>query len=346
MSTTASSAKPVAATAPSIRPRRNLFIRKTQPLASRFATSVLRTAPRIFPIPGWFPVVVERLHPAVAGNLTDAEVVTHGVKMRLDLRDYIQRRIFYESHEPHQLVFCERFVRPGDVVLDVGAHVGVVTLIAASATGPSGEVHAFEPVPGNFRSLEANVRLNGFENVVLNRAAVGAEEGEISLGLPDVVPDSGSGSTSAMYTAGGEVRTVTAPVVSLDLYVEEHTGDRPIRLLKIDVEGLEQAVLEGFARRLASAPPSAILLEVNLDLLHRHGFRAEDLFSLLRDAGYRLLQPTAMGKLRESEPDFPPGFDPERDLPEHSPGPRGWLRRYREESRIFFNVFALHGAAR
>ena len=112
-STTASSAKPVAATAPSIRPRRNLFIRKTQPLASRFATSVLRTAPRILPIPGWFPVVVERLHPAVAGDLTDVVIVTHGVKMRLDLRDYIQRRIFYESHEPHQLAFCERFVDRG-----------------------------------------------------------------------------------------------------------------------------------------------------------------------------------------------------------------------------------------
>jgi Methyltransferase FkbM domain len=139
---------------------------------------------------------------------------------------------------------------------------------------------------------------------------------------------------------------VTAPVVSLDLYVEEHTGDRPIRPLKIDVEGLEQAVLEGFARRLASAPPSAILLEVNLELLNRHGVRAEDVLSLLRDAGYRLLQPTAMGKLRESEPDIPPGFDPERDVPEHSPSLRGWLRRYREESRIFFNVFALHGAAR
>jgi hypothetical protein len=149
-----------------------------------------------------------------------------------------------------------------------------------------------------------------------------------------------------MYTAGGTARTVRAAMLSLDPYVEEHIGDRPIRLLKVDVEGLEQAVLEGFSRRLASAPPSAILLEVNLELLYRHGFRADDLLGLLRNAGYRLLQPTAMGKLRESEPDIPPGFDPERDLPEHSPGLRGWLRRYREEGRIFFNVFALHGAAR
>ena len=126
--------------------------------------------------------------------------------MRLDLRDYIQRRIFYESHEPPQVAFFKRFLSAGDVVIDVGAHVGFFTLIAASIAGSEGEVHAFEPVPSNFAALEQNARLNGFGNVVLNRAAVGAEEGEVTLGLPGEVPDYGA--TSAMYTAGGTLRSV------------------------------------------------------------------------------------------------------------------------------------------
>src|SRR5207253_9502934 len=132
------------------------------------------------------------------------------------------------------------------------------------------------------------------------------EAGEISLGLPEVVPDFGT--TSAMYTAGGSVRAVTAPVLPLDAYVGEHIGKRPIRLLKIDVEGLEPAVLAGFDRRLAGAPPAAILLEVNLELLHEHGFAPGEVVGPLRGAGYRFYRPTAFGKVREFEPEIPDGF--------------------------------------
>jgi FkbM family methyltransferase len=306
-------------------------------------TSILRTPGRIFPIPGWFPVVVERLHPVVAGDLEAVEVVTHGVRVRLDLRDYIQRRIFYESHEPVQLAFLERFLRRGDIVLDVGAHIGIFSLVAASIVGEEGQVHAFEPVPSNFEALEENVRANGFANVTLNRAAVGAAPGELELGLPEVVPDSGP--TSAMYTVGGTVRSVTAPVIALDSYVQERIGELPIRLLKLDVEGLEPAVLAGFERRLASAPPAAVLLEVSVELLDRHGFRPDEVVRRLVDAGYQLYRPSAFGKLRDLELDLPVSFVSERDRLDHPLGLRGWLRRYRNESRLFFNVVAVRPGA-
>jgi FkbM family methyltransferase len=283
------------------------------------------------------------MHPRIADDLQHADIVTHGVRMRLDLRDYIQRRIFYESHEPRPLAFCERCVRPGDVVLDVGAHVGIFTLVSASRARPGGAVHAFEPVPANYASLADNVRLNGFGNIVLNRAAAGDEEGEISLGLPKAVPDSGP--TSAMYTAGGGERAVTAPTVVLDSYAEAHLGATPIRLLKIDAEGSEPAVLAGFSQRLASAPPDVVLVEINLELLDRHGYGAEDVLGPLRDAGYRFLRESLLGRLSEFEPDFSESFDRNRDVPRQEPGVVGWLRRYRAESRIFLNVYAVQPLA-
>jgi FkbM family methyltransferase len=288
-------------------------------------------------------VVVQRLHPLVARDLEAAEVTTHGVRLRLDLNDYIQRRIFYESHEPTQLAFVERFLRPGDVVLDAGAHVGIFTLVAASIVGETGEVHAFEPVPANFESLERNVRLNGFSNVRLNRAAVGAEKGELELGLPDVVPDSAE--TSAMYTVGGGDRRVSAAVVSLDAYVDAQIGERPIRLLKMDVEGFEPAALEGFAERLASGPPDAVVLEVNLELLQRHGFRVEQIVSPLVDSGYGLYRPTAFGRLRDLDGNLTELLAAEAGRLTQPHGLTGWLRRYREESKIFLNVFAIQPSA-
>ncbi len=269
------------------------------------------------------------------------EVTTHGVRIRLDLNDYIQQRIFYESHEPAQLSFLERFVRPDDVVLDAGAHVGIFTLLAASIVGEKGQVHAFEPVPSNYESLEENVRLNGFRNVRLNRAATGAEEGELELGLPEVVPDSGR--TSAMYTVGGGEQRVSAPVITLDSYAEKHVRDRPIRLLKMDVEGFEPAVLEGFTGRLASAPPDGVMLEVNIELLDRHGFRVEQIVDALVGAGYGLYRPTPFGKLREVDDDLSAAEAPSQPLP--TPGLVGWFRRYRAEAKVFFNLFALQPGA-
>lgn len=268
-------------------------------------------------------------------------MTTHGVRIRLDLNDYIQQRIFYESHEPALLSFVERFLRPGDVVLDAGAHVGIFTLLAASIVGEEGQVHAFEPVPSNFASLQENVRLNGFQNVRLNRAAAGAEEGELELGLPEVVPDSGR--TSAMYTVGGGERRVSAPVIMLDSYVQEQLGERPVRLLKMDVEGFEPAVLEGFAGRLASAPPDGVLLEVNIELLGRHGFRVGQILDALVGAGYGLYRPTPFGRLRELDDDLSAADAPTQPLA--TPGLVGWFRRYRAEAKIFFNLFAVQPGA-
>jgi len=128
-------------------------------------------------------------------------------------------------------------------------------------------------------------------------------------------------------------------VVALDDYVAEHIGDRAIRLLKMDVEGFEPAVLEGFARRLADAPPDCVMLEVNLELLGRHGFPPDAIVSSLRDAGYRLYQANAFGKLREHAIELSPATASTEPL--RPSGPFGWLRRYREEGRIFFNLFAL-----
>jgi FkbM family methyltransferase len=256
--------------------------------------------------------------------------------MHVDLRDYTQRRIFYESYEPHELAFCERFLRPGDVVLDVGAHVGIFTLLSAAAVGPSGEVHSFEPVPGNFAALRHNVELNTFRNVELNQAAVTAEAGEISLGLAEVSPDSGE--TSGMFTAGAKARAFNAPAMTLDSYVGEHLDGKPIRLVKIDVEGFEPAALAGFQRCLAVAPPDAILLELNTEALHRHGFRPDDVYERLIGSGYELFRAGGAGKLRRFEPE---AGAPAAELTTEPAGLLGLVRRYRAESRLFFNVFAL-----
>ena len=244
-------------------------------------------------VPGWFPLVVERLHhrlnlPAVIDERIE------GSLMQLDLRDYTQRKIFYRSYEPAETRFVRRLLRQGDLVLDAGANVGFFTLLAARAVGPAGSVIAFEPVPANADALEVNLALNGYSQVRVVRAALGATSRQTQLGLD--APGTG---TSGWYVRGGTHTATTVAQVRLDDVVQ---SPRRARLLKADVEGMEPDVLAGAKRLLADAPPDRLLLEVNGQALARQGHTFRDLTKPLLEAGYRLAQLGVAGKLKWLEP--------------------------------------------
>lgn len=139
-----------------------------------------------------------------------------------------------------QIRFLRALIRPGDVVWDVGAHHGYVTLMAAAAVGESGVVHAFEPGERNARMLERHLGWNGARNAMPHRLALGAADGEA---------DFGGGYTSKTQALGrGGERVIVRRGASLVA-----NGDvRPPDVMKIDVEGAEGDVLAGAAEILPS----------------------------------------------------------------------------------------------
>ena len=171
--------------------------------------------------------------------------------------------------EPQQMAAAAALVPDGGVCFDIGANVGLYTLLMARRAA---RVYAFEPLPRNVRYLAATVAANRLTNVTIVPCAVAA-----SVGLAAFAEgaDWGRGSLGA----GG-----TQPVgtVSVDAVVER-TGSAPA-LLKIDVEGAEMDVLTGAAALLASHRP-ALLLSTHSDAL-----RAACL-QRLREIGYRRIRP-------------------------------------------------------
>ena len=137
-------------------------------------------------------------------------------------------------------------LEPGDVVYDIGANVGFFALLSARLVGPTGRVYAFEPHAGNAAALEANAARNGLaDRIEVIRVALADSTGTAELIVSR---------WSAFHRLQGNGRepnrqdegTITVPVSTLDGYVTEH-GLRPPRLVKIDVEGAEIAVLKGMA---------------------------------------------------------------------------------------------------
>lgn len=176
----------------------------------------------------------------------------------------------------------QRHLRPGDVFVDVGANIGMHTIAAARAVGPTGRVIAFEPFAETARMLQASLWLNGLSGIVdVHVAAVSSSDGTHALHL---------GRTSGHHSLydldpsdNAALSQVDVPLVRLDgiLGPEER-----IDLIKIDVEGAELDVLVGGMRALANRENVALIVEFGPEHIGRTGHTVDGWFDAFEDAGF------------------------------------------------------------
>ncbi len=171
----------------------------------------------------------------------------HGFMLYNQHDMYIGRSLDkYGEFSEGEIELFQQIVHDGDVVVEVGANIGAHTIALARAVGVKGRVYAFEPQRVVFQTLCANVALNSLSNVECHNVAVGAAPGE--LFVPPLPPDV---ETNFGGLGLGEYRTgERRPVVTLD-----DVGVVRCRLLKIDVEGMEQSVLIGAAELIRHCRP-------------------------------------------------------------------------------------------
>ncbi|MQF66927.1 FkbM family methyltransferase [SAR202 cluster bacterium AD-802-F09_MRT_200m] len=166
-------------------------------------------------------------------------------------------------YEPPTTRLFEDILKPGMAVIDVGAHVGYYTLLAAKQVGPTGNVFSFEPNQDNHALLLKNVELNGYDNVVVNNLAVSDRIGASELYLTAL----DSGRHSMFHHGLPERGVATVNTTTLDAFLESQ-GWPHIDLIKIDVEGAEQTVLRGMTRLLESSGNLKLIIELNPGMLN------------------------------------------------------------------------------
>jgi FkbM family methyltransferase len=209
-----------------------------------------------------------------------------GRKLLCDLSDTTQRTMALGLFEPAETRLVTEMLKPGDTFIDVGAHIGWFTTIASRQVGADGSVIGCEPYPPNAAVLKGNLVLNDVRNVKLVEMALGSKPGELSL-----APSSDSGSITAVDW--GPTQRTTTTMTTLD----EVAAEAPvITLLKMDVEGWEPHVLRGGSATLRRT--KNVLFEINKPALARDGSSAEELYSLLREAGFATFVPVAQRGLR------------------------------------------------
>jgi FkbM family methyltransferase len=179
----------------------------------------------------------------------------------------------YPSGPLTDLMF--QLIRPGDTVLDLGAHVGTFSL-AAAALGC--RVVAVEASPRNVELLRASVHCGGFENMRVVHGAVTDRPGMVQF-MPH-------GPHGVVFTPAVDLPSVTVPAVTVDQILEE-IGRPRVDFIKMDVEGSEIAAVQGMRRLLAGREPPSILYESNGYTLRLFGKTADQLKRTLEQSGYR-----------------------------------------------------------
>jgi len=185
--------------------------------------------------------------------------------------------------------FFREYLRAGDTVIDAGANVGSLSLLAATIVGESGRVLAVEPHPRIFGFLRQNLALNRAANVRAENTALGEAAGEL------VFSDTRADDENSVQRSGPGIRV---PVTTLDLLAAD-LGQ--VALLEIDVEGFEISVLQGAAGVLSRT--SCVYCESFEQNLQKLGCSTGDLIRKLEDAGLQVFTGIKARSLRRVRPD-------------------------------------------
>ena len=181
---------------------------------------------------------------------------------------------YYGLYEAGTLDFLRKVLDTGDVFLDVGANIGLMSLAASNWVGTAGQVHAFEPVPSSYQILEKNIALNGLTNIMVHKVALGSSKDRRKIG--EHPTDLGRSSFNKP-PAGSREHEVE--VITLDEFTQNRDLP-PINTVKIDVEGWELEVLKGARRLLSSSDAPILIVEYNTKLPLSGGVH-KDLYSYI-----------------------------------------------------------------
>jgi FkbM family methyltransferase len=163
-------------------------------------------------------------------------------------------------HEPHVARIIRDCVRPGDTCLDVGANIGYFSMMMACVTGPQGRVYSFEPVPSTFEFLTLNAALAATQGLRIQarQAAVSSKTGEL------VIEHREHSTLNQVREAANEsdAKSDRIPSITLNDFLRTTAITGRVKLLKVDVEGHELAVLEGALNVLQSRQIETMIIEV------------------------------------------------------------------------------------
>lgn len=209
-----------------------------------------------------------------------------GVRMRLEAGCHISREIYCCDFELRERRFVQSFLTTGDIFVDVGANIGLFTIIASRAVGASGRVYSIEPAERTFQRLKENIALNKRHNVSLHQVAFSDENEARNL----IVSREGFDALNSFATPyhGDLFGSEKVVCTTFDSFAVSQSLVGRVAMMKIDVEGWEMRVLAGAAAVLTRDDAPLLQVEFTDQAARAAGSTCGALYNKICSFGYSL----------------------------------------------------------
>ena len=203
--------------------------------------------------------------------------------------DLLTRHMLFEGmYQQDVLLTLRNLVHPGDCIVDVGGHHGLMAVVAAKAAGPQGLVVSFEPNPTARRIFLENCKLNGVPNIRLEPLALSDGNGHAKFYIQKgaVSWNSSFFDNFASQHGRDEIEQIEVNMTTLDAYATDQALTPAF--IKIDAEGSEFLILRGAMKTIQKHNPF-ISMEFNPESARTANTSVEEMQKVLENAGYRLV---------------------------------------------------------
>lgn len=230
------------------------------------------------------PTMRSVLTPLV-NKLKPNSVLVEGHKVFIDKWDATlsQELLLSGKWEEYETELFKKHIMPGDIVVDIGAHIGYYTLIAAKLVGNTGKVYAFEPDTKNFQLLKKNVMQNGYRNVVLVNEAVTDKNGTARLFL-----NSENTGDHRIFDTGGARKSLVIRTTTLDNFFAGK--EKKVDFIKMDIQGSEANAFQGGTHIINDSKQIKIITEFQPAYINMSGRSAGEYLRLLRKSKFTIYE--------------------------------------------------------
>jgi len=208
-----------------------------------------------------------------------------GFKIIINPSKIVEREFYLGRFENEVLKLFDKLLKTNDIVFDVGANVGLFSLLAANRLKDKVKVYAFEPSDYPFDKIRRNISLNKFKSINTNNIGLWDHKGFVKfhLCIDEAYNSIGTNPQSEIKSS------INIPVTTIDDFCQEKNITK-IDILKIDSEGAEFQILNGAKRLISSLSIPIIICEYNREVISGYPYTLLDLENFLRGSNYELFE--------------------------------------------------------
>jgi FkbM family methyltransferase len=207
-------------------------------------------------------------------------------KIRLYKDSFISEEIYKSKFEPEESEFIRDFLKEGDIFIDIGANIGLYTLMAARKIGALGKVYSFEPTTTTYARLLENININRFRNIIPVNKALSDKNGMFEINVS--CDGFEAWNSFSKITRGSKFGTEIVEATRFDSFFNDDEIRERISLIKIDVEGWEKFVLLGGEEYFKKFNSPVLIVEFVDQNTINAGYTCKELYFQLKGYGYEI----------------------------------------------------------